>query len=150
MGYNWNLYWWCFHSRLRLSVKPEGNKSCGWHLEYTWPGPNIFHSASLPFLTHVLLFSHDVLFSPSLLSGCYISFLPSQLSWKINISLYQLVWLIQCEIQCVWGVQSLEDMTRQAFAKPSAVSFSITAWSSKQGLGILLKLNGVQGYIDVH
>lgn len=38
-----------------------------------------------------------------LLSWCYISFLPSKLSKKINICLYQLVCLIQCEIHCVWG-----------------------------------------------
>lgn len=67
---------------------------------------------------------------------------PLKLCWKINISLCQLVWLIQCEILCFSRrTQSLEDVTRQAVAKPLTVSCSITARSSKQGLGISLKLD---------
>lgn len=46
--------------------------------------------------------------------------------------------------------QSLEDMTQQALAKPLAVSCSITAYASKQGLGILLKMEWVYSYFLLH
>lgn len=40
--------------------------------------------------------------------------------------------------------KSPEDMTRQALAKPLAAEYcSITTYSSKQGLGGLLKMDGV-------
>lgn len=79
--------------------------------------------------------------------ACFVSrqdatfpFSSLKLCWKINISLCQLVWLIQCEIQCfLRRTQSLEDVTRQALVKPLTVSCAITARSSKQGLGISLK-----------
>lgn len=51
---------------------------------------------------------------------------------------------------CSRCTQSLEDVTRQALAKPSALSFSITAHSSKQGLGIFTKAGWSWGYIYVY
>lgn len=107
------------------------------------------HISSLSFLIYLFFLSviwHAALATQhlSLWSGCSISFLPSWLCGKINISSYQLAPLIHCEIQCFWGKQSLEDTTQQPLAKPLAVataatvaSWSITTHSLERGLGIL-------------